>query len=105
MDLSAFLTYQDTILLDGAMGTQLALRGLNMGGQTGTEGRQKEKEGRYLEHVPPAKAVPGPASTDGPQHATKKCRAYRPARHNIVEIEMGGEKWQCAVDYRRVKTI
>jgi 5-methyltetrahydrofolate--homocysteine methyltransferase len=34
MDLSAFLTNQDTILLDGAMGTQLALRGLSMGGQT-----------------------------------------------------------------------
>lgn len=34
MDLSAFLTNPDTILLDGAMGTQLALRGLNMGGQT-----------------------------------------------------------------------
>ena len=34
MDLSAFLTNPDAILLDGAMGTQLALRGLNMGGQT-----------------------------------------------------------------------
>ena len=34
MDLSTFLTNQDTILLDGAMGTQLAMRGLNMGGQT-----------------------------------------------------------------------
>ncbi len=34
MDLSAFLTNQDAILLDGAMGTQLALRGLSMGGQT-----------------------------------------------------------------------
>ena len=34
MDLLDFLTNQDTILLDGAMGTQLALRGLSMGGQT-----------------------------------------------------------------------
>jgi len=32
MDLLDFLTNQDTILLDGAMGTQLALRGLSMGG-------------------------------------------------------------------------
>jgi methionine synthase I (cobalamin-dependent) len=38
MDLSAFLTNPDTILLDGAMGTQLALRGLNMGGQTNQPG-------------------------------------------------------------------
>ncbi len=34
MDLSAFLTNQETILLDGAMGTQLALHGLSMNGQT-----------------------------------------------------------------------
>ena len=32
MDLSAFLTKQGVILLDGAMGTQLGLRGLFMGG-------------------------------------------------------------------------
>ena len=31
-DLSAFLTKQEVILLDGAMGTQLGLRGLVMGG-------------------------------------------------------------------------
>jgi 5-methyltetrahydrofolate--homocysteine methyltransferase len=34
MDLSTFLITQDKILLDGAMGTQLALRGLSMGGHT-----------------------------------------------------------------------
>lgn len=34
MDLSNFLVNQDTILLDGAMGTQLAVRGLSMGGQS-----------------------------------------------------------------------
>ena len=33
MDLSDFLLNKDTILLDGAMGTQLAVYGLNMGGQ------------------------------------------------------------------------
>ena len=33
MDLSDFLVNQDAILLDGAMGTQLAVHGLNMGGQ------------------------------------------------------------------------
>jgi 5-methyltetrahydrofolate--homocysteine methyltransferase len=32
MDFSSFLMTQDKILLDGAMGTQLALRGLSMGG-------------------------------------------------------------------------
>jgi hypothetical protein len=32
MVLSTFLMTQDKILLDGAMGTQLALRGLSMGG-------------------------------------------------------------------------
>jgi 5-methyltetrahydrofolate--homocysteine methyltransferase len=34
MDLSTFIMTQDKILLDGAMGTQLALRGLSMGGHT-----------------------------------------------------------------------
>lgn len=34
MDFSSFLMTQDKILLDGAMGTQLALRGLSMGGHT-----------------------------------------------------------------------
>ena len=34
MDLSTFLMTQAKILLDGAMGTQLALRGLSMGDQT-----------------------------------------------------------------------
>jgi methionine synthase I (cobalamin-dependent) len=33
MDLSDLLVNQDAILLDGAMGTQLAMHGLNMGGQ------------------------------------------------------------------------
>ncbi len=33
MNLSTFLETQDVILLDGAMGTQLAIRGLSMGGQ------------------------------------------------------------------------
>ena len=33
MNLAMFLAHQDTILLDGAMGTQLANRGLDMGGQ------------------------------------------------------------------------
>jgi len=33
MDLSTFFTQPDVILLDGGMGTQLALRGLEMGGQ------------------------------------------------------------------------
>jgi methionine synthase I (cobalamin-dependent) len=34
MDFSTFLMTQDKILLDGAMGTQLALRGLSMAGDT-----------------------------------------------------------------------
>ena len=34
MDLSNFLVNQDTILLDGAMGTQLAVRGLSMDAQS-----------------------------------------------------------------------
>jgi len=34
MNLLTFLMLQDKILLDGAMGTQLALCGLSMGGQT-----------------------------------------------------------------------
>jgi 5-methyltetrahydrofolate--homocysteine methyltransferase len=34
MDLSTFLTKKDLILFDGAMGTQLAERGANMGGQS-----------------------------------------------------------------------
>ena len=78
---------------------------LNMACQAGAECGQEKEDGRYLEHIPPAISVAGPAGPYSSHNASKQGGAYSPAGHHIAQLEMLGKEGQGPVNNGCVKSI